>query len=261
MTQNLDALVCAASLHGPANVCIANPFAHRTPPIPLQGAGVQAGVASALASILSQLAVAIFLIDQAGCIVLANAAAQSLVLAGDGLRATNQRLRVCDLRADQALRRAINRALSHDQDGPRATEAVAPRRGRHPLLLSIVPLCGDGGDVSPRHAGAAAMAVVMDPEAQVWSHLDGVAQAYGLTAAESRLLAAIIEGDGVDVAARRLGITRSTAKTHLQHIFAKTFTSRQSELVRLVASTVPPLRHAAPPLSLVHSRQAASPAA
>lgn len=258
MAQNLDAVAYAAPLRGPANAMVVNPFAHRTQqPLSLQDLGAQAGIAGALTTILSKLAVAIFLIDQAGCIVLANAAAQSLILVGDGLQATNRRLRGSNLTADRALRQAINDALLRDHNGPHATEAVVPRPGCHPLLLSIVPLGGDG---TPEQAGAMAMVVVMDPEARTWSRLNGVAQAYGLTAAESRLLAVIVEGDGVDVAAQRLGITRSTAKTHLQHIFAKTFTSRQSELVRLVVSTVAPLRSSSSPLFPVRPREAASPA-
>ena len=39
-------------------------------------------------------------------------------------------------------------------------------------------------------------------------------------------------------AARKLGIARTTARTHLQCLFAKTGTARQSELVRFVATFV-----------------------
>ncbi|TWT01741.1 hypothetical protein [Reyranella sp. CPCC 100927] len=243
MARNLDGLVCALPSRGPANVIFTDRFAGPPRPAVLWELGIKAGVGGVLATVLSHLAVAIFLIDDTGCIALANAAAESLIRVGDGLQATNRRLRAADLNADRALRLAISDAVACGQDGPRVAEAVVPRPGRHPLLLSVVPL-GRGDHVEGVRASA--MAVVMDPEAQPWSRLEGVAQAYGLTMAETRLLAALVDGDSVNAAARRLSIARATAKTHLQHIFAKTFTSRQSELVRLVASTVAPLWREAP---------------
>jgi DNA-binding CsgD family transcriptional regulator len=43
--------------------------------------------------------------------------------------------------------------------------------------------------------------------------------------------------------AEALGIGEATVKTHLQHLFAKTDTSRQAELVKLVAGFANPLVH------------------
>jgi DNA-binding CsgD family transcriptional regulator len=47
-----------------------------------------------------------------------------------------------------------------------------------------------------------------------------------------------LKGDGRRAAAKRLGITDGTAKSHLAHIFEKTRTSRQAELVRLLLDAV-----------------------
>ncbi|QNA83695.1 helix-turn-helix transcriptional regulator [Sphingomonas sp. So64.6b] len=58
---------------------------------------------------------------------------------------------------------------------------------------------------------------------------------FGLTRAESRLLAALFEGCSVPQAADRLGVARSTARTHLQRVFDKTGARRQGDLLRLVA--------------------------
>jgi DNA-binding CsgD family transcriptional regulator len=52
------------------------------------------------------------------------------------------------------------------------------------------------------------------------------------------MLALIVEGLDTIVAAKRLGIAPTTARTHLQRLFAKTGTARQSELVRFVATYV-----------------------
>ena len=61
------------------------------------------------------------------------------------------------------------------------------------------------------------------------------------------MLLAIVEiGGGPDVA-NSLGIGEGTVKTHLRHIFAKTGTTRQADLVKLVAVHTSPIggrRHA-----------------
>jgi len=56
-----------------------------------------------------------------------------------------------------------------------------------------------------------------------------------LTPAELRVLFAIIEVGGVPEVAEVLGISESTVKTHLHHVFGKTGTTRQADLVKFVA--------------------------
>jgi DNA-binding CsgD family transcriptional regulator len=57
---------------------------------------------------------------------------------------------------------------------------------------------------------------------------------FGLTPAEAAFAIEIAKGDGKRAAAARRGISYSTARTHLSHIFDKTGVSRQGELVRLI---------------------------
>jgi len=56
-----------------------------------------------------------------------------------------------------------------------------------------------------------------------------------LTPAELRVLFAVVEVGGVPEIAQVLGISETTLRTHLQHLFAKIGTSRQAELFKLVA--------------------------
>ena len=55
------------------------------------------------------------------------------------------------------------------------------------------------------------------------------------------MLAASLRVGGVADVAAVLGISEATVKTHLQHIFAKTGASRQSDLVKMAASYASPL--------------------
>jgi DNA-binding CsgD family transcriptional regulator len=66
-------------------------------------------------------------------------------------------------------------------------------------------------------------------------HVEEAAHLFGLTAAECRLLRLLFDGISLGGAAQFLGIARTTARTHLQRIFDKTGSRRQSDLVRLVA--------------------------
>jgi pimeloyl-ACP methyl ester carboxylesterase/DNA-binding CsgD family transcriptional regulator len=56
----------------------------------------------------------------------------------------------------------------------------------------------------------------------------------GLTAAEARLAAKLVQGLQIADAAAELGITAHTARTQLKNIFAKTGTRRQGELIQLL---------------------------
>jgi DNA-binding CsgD family transcriptional regulator/PAS domain-containing protein len=61
-----------------------------------------------------------------------------------------------------------------------------------------------------------------------------LAARHALTPSETRLVQAIIVGKGLAWAARELGISRSTAQSHLDKVFQKTNTNRQAELVAFV---------------------------
>ena len=56
-----------------------------------------------------------------------------------------------------------------------------------------------------------------------------------LTQAEMRVLGALVDAGGITDVASVVGISEATVKTHLQHIFAKTNTKRQAELIKLLA--------------------------
>ncbi len=83
---------------------------------------------------------------------------------------------------------------------------------------------------------------VDDPESAIDRNVARVGEACGLTPTEERMLALMVEGLDTIIAAKRLGIAPTTARTHLQRLFAKTGTARQSELVRFVATYVEELR-------------------
>ena len=120
---------------------------------------------------------------------------------------------------------------------------------------ACLPLRGRSGDEyvahilsltagNRRQAGAAysanAAVFVRKAELELPHPVEALAKRYGLTAAEMRVLFAIVESGGVPEVARMLGVSQATVKTHLQRIFSKTNTARQADLVKLIASLAGP---------------------
>jgi len=85
---------------------------------------------------------------------------------------------------------------------------------------------------------------VQEPIAMPFSGGEAFAELYGLTRSELRVLLAMAPGLSVREAADTLGIGETTAKTHLQHIYSKTNTSKRVELMQLFMSSTPPVKAA-----------------
>jgi DNA-binding CsgD family transcriptional regulator len=89
-----------------------------------------------------------------------------------------------------------------------------------------------------QRTAVAAVFIGAPPDAQEGA--DALAAAFGLTAAETKVLAGLCAGRTLIETAGALDITRPTAKTHLEHIFLKTGLTRQAELMRLWTGLISP---------------------
>jgi len=101
-----------------------------------------------------------------------------------------------------------------------------------------------GGDLRTRLRPQAAAAVFIGATPDADTEAKMMATAYGLTPAETRLLANLLAGHTLAETADALAIAMTTAKMHLESIFSKTGTHRQAELMLLASRTVPPARSA-----------------
>lgn len=114
---------------------------------------------------------------------------------------------------------------------------VRSRSGRD-FALEMLPLtCGARLDAA---TGGAVLALFLQ-EVGVLEPLPGeiLVKLYGLTPAETRLLALLGQAMNLREAAQTLGVRETTARTQLRSVFAKTGTCRQAEVVRLVMSALP----------------------
>ncbi len=166
----------------------------------------------------------IFSLDFNASIVQMNGAARQMLDDGkvlcveDGILSPRDRL--VRVRYEQALTQAMR--------GVTSETLLSSGNGAPPLVAQFVP-------VNPsRLVHPSPVSVLL----YVWNPLENAAglgsaleRLYGLTVAESQLAEQLATGAELSSAASSLGISRNTARNHLQQIFAKTGTHRQGEFL------------------------------
>jgi DNA-binding CsgD family transcriptional regulator/PAS domain-containing protein len=115
--------------------------------------------------------------------------------------------------------------------------AFVRRPGRKPLAVSIFPFTE--GTASPIGIEKLAFVTITDPEAATGPSPEEMRTIFGLTKSESRLAKLIADGSSLPEICEAMEITVNTARTHLKRIFAKTDTSRQTELLKLLSGFPP----------------------
>lgn len=202
-------------------------------------------------ALIERLPCAAFVCEGDGRIVGRNRAADALLLAGEGIRAPGDRLGAIHHGDRERLRSALAEATqSAVGQSLLGGSTLRVRRGeeRAPLAVFIDPLPPEGvaaDDFALSIFEPVALVLVSDPELHTRLPAERLAVAFGLTPAQSRLLAALCTGESPGEYADRSGIARETARTHVKHLLAKTGARRQSDVVRLALESV--ARLAPPP--------------
>ncbi len=107
-----------------------------------------------------------------------------------------------------------------------------PNRHGAPSTILISPLRPEHAESERHHPKA--VIFITNPNQKRAINPSLLNQHYGLTPAEARLTAALVEGERLQDYAERVEISLHTAKTQLKTIFSKTGTSRQSDLIRAI---------------------------
>ena len=192
--------------------------------------------AAALADSLDTLTSGMFLVDATGRIVHSNASGHGMISEATALRAPCGRLGAVDARADQALLDSFAAAARGDAAlGKKGIAVPLKARDEQRYVAHVLPLTSGSRRKAGASYAAAATVFVRRAELDLPSPPEAVAKEFGLTPAELRVLFAIIEVGSVREVSQVLGVSEATVKTHLRHLFEKTGTRRQAELVKLVA--------------------------
>ncbi len=176
---------------------------------------------------LNRVPVGVIVVEPNAKVVFMNPLGAEIVSKRDGLFVgpdnilRGQRTQDSD-RMSNLIREVIN-------EGGRSSRGMALERDSMLRPLSVL--------VSRLDEGERVLLFVTDPEMRPEVAPDLVRRLFGLTESESRLASAIASGDSIDGAAESMGVTVSTARTYLKQVFAKTGTSRQGDLVRMVLTS------------------------
>ena len=199
----------------------------------------------ALEAALNALASGVYLVDLLGRIIFMNRIAERQVEKYDALRIENSHLAPTDRVARASLRAAIDQAIIDEAATPVSGFSIALHASEGAgLVASILPLTrGERQNICGAFAAKAAI-FVQDPAVVPPFPGEAFAKLYSLTGSELRVLLAMAPGLSVKEAAEVLGISETTAKTHIQHIYAKTGVSKQTELMLLFMSSTPPVKAA-----------------
>jgi DNA-binding CsgD family transcriptional regulator len=198
---------------------------------------------------LDALTAGVFLTARDGRIVYMNLAAERQVKTGTSIRILNNRLDPVDPAASAALSLAIDRAAADDDDGATSQRSLAiPGGNGDGYIATLLPVQrGQRRDIVAPFAASVAI-FMQDPLDAPLLPGEAFARLHKLTGGELRVLLALAQGLGAKEAADMLGVSEPTVRTHLQHMFAKTHTLRQADLLRLLQTSTPAVRTPAPML-------------
>ena len=202
---------------------------------------VRTVVGERMAEALDALSCAVVLTNKGGTILHANRSAERMLDAGGPIQSAQGILKATAPSAASELRSALALAARNEAGigktglAIRLTEPDVP-----PIFAHVLPLTGSDFRTRLQPAAVAAVFIGAPPDAQ--DGADALAAAFGLTPAETRVLASLFAGCTLVKTAATLGITRPTAKTHLEHVFLKTGVTRQAELMRLWTGLISPTR-------------------
>jgi DNA-binding CsgD family transcriptional regulator/PAS domain-containing protein len=197
--------------------------------------------ATTFAATVEALTVGVVLADEDSKIVHANAAAAAMLAAGDPIVARHGRIAVQSAATTAALQSAVAQAAKDEATlGQKGIGIPIPRQGDKPLVIHVLPLRRSHTRSGLIQSAAAAVFVTSASGPPRLPH-DALNQLYDLTPAEIRIFELICEGHTRDAISALLGVSVSTVKSHLIHVFEKTGCRRQVDLVRLAKSLTFPV--------------------
>ncbi len=168
-----------------------------------------------------------------------NSAAERIFRAEDGLCMRSGRITATSTHAQHKLCCAIQNALAAEGSTVRRGRSFTCLRpsGRRPYVIDVLPSYRRDAEGPLRQPMA--LVLIIDPEDEPEPAAALLRRLYRLTNAEAEIALHVMHGADLKQISEELSISSTTVRTHLQHIFDKTDTHRQAELVRLLLMLSP----------------------
>lgn len=170
----------------------------------------------------------IVVLDRSGRIGFTTEAAAAMLRLGDGLTVRGARL--VGRLGGPRLEDAVQATLAEPPDAPSGPlrTVVLRRREGLPLIATMTPL------VTAATGPLGALVLLQDPEATPRPAAAMLRQAFGLTAAETAVAQALVQGTAPRQIAEQRQVSLNTVRTLVARVLGKTGTRRQADLVRLL---------------------------
>jgi DNA-binding CsgD family transcriptional regulator/PAS domain-containing protein len=177
---------------------------------------------------LNYLSAGVVLTDVEGHVLETNELASEILRSEDGLQIRDGRLTATRTFDSVKLAAGIAGRAPSGADGHLL---IGRKGGARPHAVTIAPL--DGGDGA--RAQRIVMVLIVNPDWQTPSERS-VSEFFGLSPAESRLAASLMQGHKLSDIARDSGVEVTTLRTQLSSILRKVGVERQVDLVRVLSS-------------------------
>jgi DNA-binding CsgD family transcriptional regulator/PAS domain-containing protein len=199
--------------------------------------GALQGQLRTTAALLDRFLQPLIVTDDRARVYFASPSAEAILQRGDGLQTKRGALEAANRAQTAQLQAAIAAATRRVRPHSAVVAIVRPSDGK-PVQLLVSPIAPELELLAVRERTA--LIFIAEPKPDNLDLEAALRARFRLTAAEAQLVRVMLEGTrSLGDAAQRLQISRNTAKTHLQHVFAKTDTHRQSELLRVALRALP----------------------
>jgi len=179
--------------------------------------------------------------DSTGRLLGSNPLASRILSTRDGLRINiiddaSDAATLSNGQLEEAVRRAVETVPRDDASSKNVCFVTKRAAGKQ--ALTVVVRRVRTNSPSADHLRPVALVLILDPSWSAGTAESDLQHVYGFTAREAALAAMLMDGHSLHDCSTRLGISRSTASTHLKRMFRKTRVHRQSEMVSLLLKTV-----------------------
>lgn len=217
------------------------------------GKEVQEPAYQALCSLLNIFNIAIFILSPDAAVLFANEAAKEMAEGGWPVRCSGGYLSGPNRTSTDEIATRIKTALADKEAKPEELEICFPHSQEDKnRAIGYLRAVHSGEGMEP----ALALFIISGHEAATYG-FSAIAQSFGLSKAEKKVLKQLMEARTLAVTASRLNISLYTVKSHMRKLFQKTNTSNQAELLRLVERFRLRLRQPVPRQKILEAKTAA----
>jgi DNA-binding CsgD family transcriptional regulator len=191
---------------------------------------------AAFASQLDRSPQALLLTDADRRILFTNAPGRAITKVKDGLRVELNQLRASSSTEDATLAKSIREVAANGKWRVDHLTVARPSGGT-PYVVLVMPVPSFGAPLGMPPPAVAVM--VTDPDRPVSLDPKALQVLFSFTPAEAKVTALLVQGRSMEQIATQLAVSLETVRTHVRHVFSKTATNRQGELIALVLRMAP----------------------